>query len=117
MDWIKHATYSAYHPDNLNKLPHSLPGPVAKPPPLDSLSEVDKKVKGGWGHELCCEKPFGPCETTTRIKDTVTPKIGSSWSATIHAERANSTSQSAMYGGSCREPSFEELVEMRSRKG
>jgi hypothetical protein len=58
-----------------------------------------------------------PLQTTTRIKDTVTPKIGSSWSATIHAERANSTSQSAMYGGSCREPSFEELVEMRSRKG
>ena len=117
MDWLHHATYSRFHPDNLNKLPLGLPEPVKGPAPVTELSATDKKVYGGWGHRLCCEKPYGPCETTTRIKDNVTPKIGSTWIATMHFEKGNSTSQSAMYGGSCREPSFEELVEMRSKKG
>jgi len=117
MDWIKHASYSRYHPDNLHKLPHALPEPVKAPPPVTQLSEVDKKVFKGWGHKLCCERPYGPVETTTRIKDNVTAKVGNTWRTTMHFEKGYSTSNSAMYGGSYIEPSFEQLVEMRSRKG
>lgn len=117
MDWIHKASYSRFHPDNLHKLPPQLPDPVKGPPPVAQFSDVDKKIRGAWGHQLCCEKAFGPSETTTRIKETITPKIGSSWVATIQAEKGFSISQSAVYGGSFREPSFEELVEMRSRKG
>lgn len=116
MDWIDRAYYSRYHPDNLKKLPAQLPDPVKGPPAITSFSTIDKRIKGAWGHSLCCERPYGPVETTTRIKDQVTPKVGSNWIATMHAEKGNSTSQSAMYGGSYREPSFEELVEMRQKK-
>lgn len=117
MDWMHHSSYSRFHPDNLHKLPPQLPGPVKGPPPVVQLDEIDKRVKGAWGHRLCCERPYAPTETTTRIKDSVTAKIGSSWATTIAFEKGNSISQSAMYGGSAREPTFEELVEMRSRKG
>ena len=117
MDWLHHATYSTYHPDNLNKQPNKLPDPVKGPAPLCPLTKYDRTVLNGWGHRLCSEKAFGPSETTTRIKENVTPKVGSTWRATMHIERGFSTSQSAMYGGSFREPSFEELVEMRSKKG
>lgn len=117
MDWLHHATYSAYHPDNLNKQEHKLPEQVKGPAPVTQLTEIDKKVNKAWGHRLCCERPYGPVETSTRIKDNVTAKVGSTWRSTIHIERSFSTSQSAMYGGSFTEPSFEQLVEMRSRKG
>ena len=117
MDWLKHATYSTYHPDNLLKQDNSLPDQVKGPAPLAPITEIDRKVKGAWGHRLCGERPYGPSETTTRIKDNVTPKIGSTWIATMHFERGYSTSQSAMYGGSYIEPSFEQLVEMRTKKG
>ena len=101
MDWIDRASYSRYHPDNLHKLPHKLPEPVKAPAPVNELTPIDKTLKGAWGHKLCCERPYGPTETTTRIKDNVTPKVGSSWIATIAFETGYSTSQSAMYGGSC----------------
>ena len=116
MDWQHKASYSRYHPDNLNKLPPQLPDPVKGPPPVVQLDPIDKKLRGGWGHVQCCERPYGPSETTTRIKVQVTPKVGSSWVATGHFEKGYSISQSAMYGGSYREPSFEELVEMRAKK-
>jgi hypothetical protein len=115
MDWLHHATYSRYHPDNLNKLPSTLPQPVKAPPPVVSLTEIDKTVRGAWGSRLCCERPYGPTDTTTRIKETVTAKVGSSWRATIHCEQSSSQCQSAMYGGSFREPSFEELVALRAQ--
>ena len=115
-DWLHHATYSAYHPDNVHKPVAQLPVPVKAPPPVVFLDDIDKRVRGGWGHTLCCERPYGPTETTTRIKDSVTAKVGGSWRTTIAFEKGASTSNSAMYGGSYREPSFEELVEMRSKK-
>ena len=117
MDWLHHARYSRYHPDNLNKLPHALPEPVKAPPPIAAVTAIDKKLHGAWGHTLCCEKAYGPCETTTRIKENVAPKVGSTWRTTIQFEKGNSTSNSAMYGGSYREKSFEELVEMQGKKG
>ena len=117
MDWIKHATFSLYHPDNLHKQPANLPKPVKGPAPVVILTDIDKKIRGAWGHTLTCEKAYGPCETTTRIKETITPKVGSSWRNTMFFERGSSTSQSAMYGGSYREPSFEELVQLKAKKG
>jgi len=66
---------------------------------------------------MCCERPYGPCETTTRIKDNVTAKVGGSWLRTEQFEKGNSVSNSAMYGGSYIEPSFEQLVELRGKKG
>ena len=149
MDWIKNASYSRFHPDNLNKLPHALPDPVKGPPPVVSLSQVDRTLRGAWGHRMCCERPYGPCETTTRIKDNVvsvchpcfahappsvralltcmvcslccwnaqTAKVGGSWLRTEQFEKGNSVSNSAMYGGSYIEPSFEQLVELRGKKG
>ena len=113
MDWLQHATYSRYHPDNLHKLIAPLPEPVTKAAPITKLTEIDKKVYKAWGHTLCAEKPYGPVETTVRIKDGVTPKIGSTWRATIDFERKAAISNTAMYGTSWREPSFEEQVEMR----
>jgi hypothetical protein len=68
MDWQKYARYSRYHPDNLNKLPHKLPSPVAAPPPVVEITAIDKSAFNAWGHRLCCETPFGPNETTCRIK-------------------------------------------------
>lgn len=117
MDWLHHATYSRFHPDNLHKLQHPIPVPVKAPPPVTGLTEIDKSVRGAWGHKLCCERPYGPSETTTRIKDQVTAKVGGTWTATTNIEKGYSTSQSAMYGGSYREPSFEELVALKAKKG
>ena len=117
MDWLHYAYYSKYHPDNLNKQDNKLPEAVKGPAPPAKLTEIDKKVHGAWGHRLCCENPYGPMETTTRIKGDVAPKVGSNWARTVSFERGASTSQSAMYGGSFREPSFEELVQLRAKKG
>ena len=72
MDWLHHASYSRYHPDNLNKLIAPLPEQVKGAPPLAKITSVDKTLHGAWGHSLCCEKAFGPCETTTRIKENIT---------------------------------------------
>ena len=101
MAYRGYTLYSHYHPDNLKPREQApLPEPVKGPAPLASFSEIDVKVDGAWGHRLTCEKPFGPSETTTRIKATVDPKVGSSWAKTITVERGDSTSNSAMYGGS-----------------
>ena len=117
MDWLSYATYSKYHPDNFNKPGHKLPEVVKAPAPIVALDETDKKVFGGWGHTLCCEKAFGPSETRTRIKEAVAPKVGATWRGTVGFERGESTSNSAMYGGSWREMSFEEMVELKGKKG
>ena len=117
MDWQHYATYSAYHPDNFKKPTRELPDPVKGAAPLVELNETDKKVFGAWGHRLCCETAYGRNETTTRIKEQVAPKIGSNWRATIGFERGQSTSNSAMYGGSYRELTFEEMVELKGKKG
>jgi hypothetical protein len=110
MDWTRYATYSKYHPDNMERPSlDQLPSPVAKPPPAAEITEADRQI-GAWGHKLCCERAYGPCETTTRIKDNVTPKTGGSWDKTITVERGNSTMCSAMYGGSLVERSFSALA-------
>ena len=111
------ARYGPYHPDNLNrKVDLSLPKPVESPAPPAQFTK-NERAQGMWGHRLMAEMPYGTQETTTRIKDSVTPKVGSTWVSTVFFEKGRSTSQSAMYGGSYVEPSFEQLVEMRSRKG
>ncbi|KAL3893428.1 MAG: hypothetical protein SGPRY_014241, partial [Prymnesium sp.] len=74
-------------------------------------------VKKAWGHSKCCEKPYGKQETTTRLKDFVTPKVSSSWGATKHFERGMSVSCSAMYGGSLVDLTFEQIAEMKNKKG
>ena len=71
---------------------------------------MEKKVQGAWGHKLCCERAYGPNETTTRIKDNVTNKVGQSWSKAIAVEKGISTMCSAMYSGSQVERSFSALA-------
>mmetsp|Transcript_45220 Transcript_45220/g.118694 ORF Transcript_45220/g.118694 Transcript_45220/m.118694 type:complete len:126 (+) Transcript_45220:55-432(+) len=117
MEWQTYARYSKYHPDNLYKLPPLLPEPVKGPPPLTQLTEVDKRVHKAWGHTLCCEQSYGKTETTTRIKENVTPKVGQDWHKVIAFERGNANSKSAMYSGSMIEMSFNEVVEARGTKG
>lgn len=117
MDWQDYATYSQYHPDNLKKPPLVFADHVKAPAPLATLTEIDKKVFGAWGHALCCEPAYGKNETCTRLKERVTPKVGQTWDKVIRIERGKSISQTAMYGGSLREMSFEEIVEARGKKG
>jgi len=116
MDWVKYASYSKYHPDNLARPDNNvLPSQVRGPPPINQITELDKKISGAWGHRLCCEKAYGPNETTTRIKADVTPKVGvGDWKKTISVEKGISSCCSAMYGGSAIEPTFAEIVNMRA---
>lgn len=112
-DWIKFASFSAHHPDNLQRKPDiSLPPPVCGPPPSVQIGELDKKIKGAWGSKLCCEIAYGKNETRTWQKRAVTSKVGAHWGATTHAEKAKSQMTSGMYAGSLIEPSFEELIEL-----
>ena len=100
-----------YHPDNLKRPEkEGLPKPVTGPAPIDEITQLDQRMTGAWGHKLCCEAPFGPNETTTRIKGHITNKVGSSWDRTITVERGTSTMCSAMYGGSLLERSFSALA-------
>ena len=100
-----------YHPDNLKRPEkEGLPKPVTGPGPIDEITQLDQRMSGAWGHKLCCEAPFGPNETTTRIKGHITNKVGSSWDRTITVERGTSTMCSAMYGGSLVERSFSALA-------
>ena len=113
MDWIYkgYGSYSKYHPDNLTRPPkEELPDPVLGPGPVAEITELDKKMSGAWGHKLCCEAPYGPNETTTRIKGNVCNKVGTNWDRTITIERGTSTMCSAMYGGSLLERSFSTLA-------
>ena len=111
MDWAHHSSYSKHHPDNMQReADNKLPEPVLGPPPVTSISEMDKKINRAWGHTLCCERAYGPCETTTRIKDNVTNKVGSNWNKTIAVEKGLSTMCSAMYSGSQLERSFSALA-------
>ena len=69
--WIAkgYASYSKNHPDNSARTTDtSLPDPVRGPAPIDSITPLDKQIYGAWGHKLCCERAYGPNETTTRIK-------------------------------------------------
>jgi hypothetical protein len=50
------------------------------------------------------------------VQPAQTSKIGSNWDRTVDFEKGNSISTSAMYGGSYREPTFEQLVEMRGKR-
>lgn len=69
MDWMHYSSYSKYHPDNLARSADlKLPDPILGPPPVAEITAQDKQVTGAWGHALCCERAYGPCETTTRIK-------------------------------------------------
>ena len=111
MDWISYSNYSKNHPDNLERnTDNGLPSNVVGPPPIAQITDVDKRVQGAWGHTLCCERAYGPCETTTRIKDNVTNKVGSNWNKTIAVEKGLSTMCSAMYSGSQLERSFSALA-------
>ena len=116
-DWVHCAHYSKYHPDNLTRPDNNiLPSMVRGPPPVVQINEMDKKINGAWGHRLCCEKAYGPSETTTRIKGDVTPKVGvGDWKKTITVEKGISACCSAMYGGSAVEPTFAEIVNMRAK--
>ena len=116
MDWVKYASYSKYHPDNLQRPDNfKLPDPIKGPPPITQINDLDKKIYGAWGHRLCCERAYGPNETTTRIKADVTPKVGvGDWKKSISVEKGISTCCSAMYGGSQIEPTFAEIVNMRN---
>jgi len=117
-DWAHLAHYSKYHPDNTHRaMTTPLHEPVKGPPPAAEFDYYEKTVKKAWGHTLAAERPYGKNETTTRIKDHVTPKVGSTWAATVHAEKGKSVSYSAMYGGSLLEPTFEQLVELKNKKG
>ena len=91
--------------------------PVKGPPPLATFSSYDRTMKNAWGHSQCCERPYARQETTTYIKVGVTAKPGSSWLTTTQFEKGKSVSASAMYGGSLREPTFEQLVELKRKKG
>jgi hypothetical protein len=98
----KYRLVSMWHPDNVNRpLKEPLPVPVRGPAPLVSFNQMETQIDKAWGHRLMAEKPFGPGETCLRIKATVSPKIGQTWSKTITIEQGISTSCSAMYGGSC----------------
>ena len=113
MSWMQkgYGSYSKYHPDNMAPREElRLPDPIMAPSPVAQITEVDEKISGAWGHTLCCERAYGPCETTTRIKDSVTNKVGSTWSKTIAVEKGISTMCSAMYSGSNLERSFSALA-------
>lgn len=113
MDYMSHANFSKNHPDNLARQPDlTLPTMPVAPKPTCSFSELDKKAspQSSWGHSLCLEKPYGKGDTRTRMKSDVTSKIGSNWGATVHAEQSKSVMMSAMYSGSLREASFEEMI-------
>ena len=73
-----------------------------------------RTLHGAWGHTQCCERAYARNETTTRIKGSVTPKVGSDWRGTYHFEKGISISNTAMYGSSLIEPTFEQIVEMRA---
>ena len=111
MSWAHHSSYSKYHPDNMNRASSlTLPDNVMGPPPIASFSELEKKTQGAWGHTLCCERAYGPSETTTRIKDNVATKVGGNWAKTVAVEKGTSTMCSAMYSGSQLERSFSTLA-------
>ena len=57
MDWLHHASYSRFHPDNLNK---PRPARTGQGRPCKPRHEIDKTLHKAWGH-TCCEK-FGPVE-------------------------------------------------------
>jgi len=100
MAYSSYTSLSKYHPDNMVRPEMDpLPTPVSGPPPVVSLSEADQ-ANGTWGHRLCCERPFGPVESRTRIKVNVVNKVGSNWSKTIAVEQGIPSICSAMYGGS-----------------
>ena len=43
MDWVKYASYSKYHPDNLARPDNNvLPSQVRGPPPINQITELDK---------------------------------------------------------------------------
>ena len=78
------------------------------------LTELDRS-KGYWGHQLHAELPLAQNETTTRLKASVTPKIGSKgWN--VQAEQGRSACKTAMYGGSLKEMSFAEISNGRAAR-
>ena len=64
-----------------------------------------------------CEKPFGPCETTVRNKEGVTPKVGKTW-VRDDPDREGPEHEQQRDVGRIRSESrrFEELVEMRAEE-
>ena len=56
----------------------------------------------------------GPSETTTWIKQGITPKIGQQWNTQF--ERNGSRMKSGVYAGSIREPTSRERVEFAGGK-
>jgi len=111
---IVRAPWHRYHPDNMARQPDlTLPEQPKGPEPMAKITELDKQ-KGMWGHQLCCEKAFGPGETTLRIKDQVTAKVGGKWNTQF--ESGGSNMKSGVYGGTLRVVSMEEQVELAGGK-
>ena len=113
MNWEKYAFRSKYHPDNMSRPTDlALPSAPIGPAPVTHITDMDRQISGGvaWGHRLCCERAYGPNETTTRIKGDVTSKVGGSWNKTKHIESASTPISSAMYSGSYIDRSCCDLV-------
>ena len=57
-----------YHPDNMAKVPDlSLPEPVKGPEPLCKATATDV-AKGLWGHALVAEIPYGPLDSSLKVR-------------------------------------------------
>lgn len=91
----------------------TLPKAPVGPEPTSKMTELDQR-KGMWGHQLCCEKAYGPVDTTMRIKNQVTAKVGGKWNTQF--ESGGSNMKSAMYGSTLRVVSMDEQVELAGGK-
>ena len=62
-----------YHPDNMAKVPDlSLPEPVKGPEPLCKATATDV-AKGLWGHALVAEIPYGPLDSSLKVRTPRSP--------------------------------------------
>ena len=62
-----------YHPDNMAKVPDlSLPEPVKGPEPLCKATATDV-AKGLWGHALQAEIPYGPLDSSLKVRTPRSP--------------------------------------------
>ena len=107
-EFYEYSNYGSSHPDNVHrKLDLTLPEKAVGPTPPAEMDAIDRR-NGLWGHALSCEPPYGPMETTVRLKQAVTGKIGQDAERGEAAVRGVSKMKSAMYSGSMRNSSFSE---------
>merc|ERR1719263_513626 len=112
---MHYARFSKYHPDNMAKVPDlSLPEPVKGPEPLCKATAVDA-AKGLWGHALQAEIPYGPLDSSLKIRtNTITAKIGQQWN--VQFEQNGSRMKSGVYAGSHKQLTSQERVELAGGK-